>query len=337
MHLLKSIARSFLFPVIHFLRIDYLIGQRAAQRNLILCLHGVTASPNQTINKRHMPVQQFDRLIRSIARDYEVVGLDVLFSDEQQPKTGKKRICLTFDDGYLDNLTTALPILEKYKVPATFYIISEGLVTDGFIVWTDLLDLILRSTTANYLQLGNHRFERNNGVFICPELANVGISDYLKTLGVEKYALLADLAANLEGIEALKQQFPDYWKLMNASELKQFAQSPYVTIGSHTKVHHNLANIDLALAESELMQSKHELETVLGQEIQSIAYPDGSYNEAVKNTAEKAGYTTQLAVDYRCTNDREDKRILPRLSISNSTTYQSNLLMIGKSFKRLGF
>ncbi|ASS48558.1 MAG: hypothetical protein A3D31_07620 [Candidatus Fluviicola riflensis] len=336
MPFLKSVARSVLFPVIHFFRIDYLIGQRASSKNLILCFHGVTKTPNQAINKRHMAVREFDRLIGAISRNYEVVGMDEMFHSTK-PASGKKRICITFDDGYLDNLTTALPVLEKHKVPATFYIISEGIVNDNFIVWTDLLDLILFSTNDDSLQFGNHRFDRRNGQFRCTELNEIGIADYLKTLGPEKYEFLNQIAAGLPHFEALKKQFPDYWKLMNAAELKQFAQSKYVTIGSHTKVHHNLANVDLQLAESELKTSKQELERVLEQPILSIAYPDGSYNREVKNSAEMAGYRYQLAVDYRCSDDADDNRILPRLSISNSTTYQSNALMIGRSFKRLGF
>lgn len=36
-----------------------------------------------------------------------------------------KSIVITFDDGYKDNLTNALPILEKYNIPATIYIATS--------------------------------------------------------------------------------------------------------------------------------------------------------------------------------------------------------------------
>ena len=339
MKLLKLLARSTVFPIVHFLRLDTLIGSMATQQHLVLCFHGVTNNPNFKINNRHMPVHEFDRLIRYIARNYTVVSVDELFNQLENgtPKNKKKRICLTFDDGYLNNLTTALPILEKYQVPATFYIISEGIDNPDFLVWTDLLDLILVNLTDNHLILNNYRFEKIQGTFICEALEGIDLITYLKSTGPEKYSWLHVLAAEMPQIESFKQANPDYWKLLDRALLKQFDQSPYVSIGSHTKTHHNLANVDAALVDLELQLSKQELEAVLEHSIDSIAYPDGSYNESVKDAAERIGYTHQFAVTYKTADDRTDHRILPRLGISNSTTHQSTILRMNRSFKQLGF
>ena len=43
----------------------------------------------------------------------------------QSGKISKNVVAVTFDDGYLDNLEYALPILEKYSIPATIYITSD--------------------------------------------------------------------------------------------------------------------------------------------------------------------------------------------------------------------
>ena len=51
---------------------------------------------------------------------------------------------VTFDDGYLDNLTTALPIAESKGVPITFFVAS-GILGNHHGFWWDRLGTLLRS------------------------------------------------------------------------------------------------------------------------------------------------------------------------------------------------
>ena len=44
---------------------------------------------------------------------------------EKKDNLPKKSIAITFDDGYEDNFTNAFPILKKYKVKATIYIVVD--------------------------------------------------------------------------------------------------------------------------------------------------------------------------------------------------------------------
>ncbi len=305
---------------------------------MILCLHGVTKKPNFAINNRHMPVEEFDKYIGYLSSTYEIVPVEFLFSKDNlstRPKR-KKRIALTFDDGYLNNLTTALPILEKYNAPASFYIISRSVEDPEYVLWADIMSLLMSCNRS--IQIGNYTFENKGNGFVCTELNGEDMVDYLKSLGHEKYELLHQLSNTNSEFAQLKATNPDYWELLHTEQLLELAKSRLVTIGSHTAWHLNLGITANEIASNELTHSKTVLETTLKTKITAIAYPDGSYNNSTKDLAEKAGYNQQLAVIYaNKSTDETDRRILPRLSVSNSTTAKSMIVRMNLGFGKFGF
>ena len=68
-------------------------------------------------------------------------------------------------------------------------------------------------------------------------------------------------------------------------------------IGSHTVTHINLPSVTPRDASTELLNSKTDLEQLLGSEILSVAYPYGAVSSAVKVLTEEAGYKFAVAAD----------------------------------------
>ncbi|MEO0974548.1 MAG: polysaccharide deacetylase family protein, partial [Pseudomonadota bacterium] len=62
-----------------------------------------------------------------------------------------RAVCLTFDDGYLDNLQVAAPILERHNLPATFFVMTGCF--DGEVMFNDALLEALRATARESLDL----------------------------------------------------------------------------------------------------------------------------------------------------------------------------------------
>ncbi|NJN16409.1 MAG: polysaccharide deacetylase family protein [Oscillochloris sp.] len=52
-----------------------------------------------------------------------------------------RAVALTFDDGYMDAYTTALPLLQRYGFTATFYIVSDFVGRPGYMGWNELAAL----------------------------------------------------------------------------------------------------------------------------------------------------------------------------------------------------
>lgn len=99
----------------------YRLGLRRGA--VVVGLHRVAASkkPGGLDCSPHL----FERLCRFLSRNFSVCSLPRLAAKLASGRPVGGLAALTFDDGYLDNLTVAAPILKKYRLPATFFITSS--------------------------------------------------------------------------------------------------------------------------------------------------------------------------------------------------------------------
>jgi len=67
----------------------------------------------------------------------------------------KKPTIIYFDDGFKDNILTALPILKKYNVPATFFIVPKFMDSVGeiYMNWGDIRELKKQG-----MEIGSHTY-----------------------------------------------------------------------------------------------------------------------------------------------------------------------------------
>ena len=91
--------------------------------NRILMYHRIDtlSSPDQLT----VAPALFDQQIAWLVEHRKIVALSDLIQSLQQDNSHPLAVALTFDDGYLDNLVNALPVLEKYNAPATLYVTTE--------------------------------------------------------------------------------------------------------------------------------------------------------------------------------------------------------------------
>ncbi|HET7818337.1 MAG TPA: polysaccharide deacetylase family protein, partial [Bacteroidia bacterium] len=292
--------------------------------------------PNFEINGRHLVASQFEKHLIYFKKNYNIISLSEMFRSYQDVIIpDKKNIALTFDDGYVNNLTVVLPILKKYNVPATFFIVSSGLEDNNYVLWPDIIDLIRKFSGAFEIEIGSHVFQNTHNLF-STEL-NISAYDYIKNMGYEREEVIKQLKLKYNFEKILAQVSSENYAIMSKEQLQLFSQSPLVEIGSHTHSHYNLGNIDKELVANELLISKEKIQNIIQKEVNKIAFPDGSYNENVKKISIDSGYKNLIAVSYKCQNDKDDINILPRYTISNTTTFESNMIQVGLGFERRGF
>ncbi len=96
----------------------------ATPRLTVLLYHRVSdeARDNLTVG-----VEQFDRQMALLRRYCRVVSIEDVVGWAEVPRSAEPLVCITFDDGYLDNYDHAAPILERHQLPAAFFV-STGIV-----------------------------------------------------------------------------------------------------------------------------------------------------------------------------------------------------------------
>ena len=92
-----------------------------------------------------MPTSKFAEQMEFLSENHEVVSMDGLvdyLESEPDRDANKFVVAVTFDDGYKDNLTHALPILEQYNIPATIYITTRFPEGDTWMWWYEIWDYL---------------------------------------------------------------------------------------------------------------------------------------------------------------------------------------------------
>ena len=160
--------------------------------------------------------------------------------------TSSKKFIITFDDGYKDLITNALPLLKKYNFKATCLIISNLIGKRN--IW----------------------------------------DEYKENIKDKELMNLSDI---------------NYW-LKNGMK-----------IGSHSKNHKKLTQLDEKEKMDEIINSKNELESLTGSVIDSFCYPYGLYNENIVNIVKEKydfAFTTNRS---RFNNNKHNKYLLPRIDM----------------------
>lgn len=316
--MIRNIASS----IYNFIPVSILLRNKLS----ILCLHGVAPKcfPG---NNRHMKTSDFEELLKYLKARFDVVNLKEIDSLSKQSKTNKPSVLITFDDGYYNNFEFAAPLLTKYNLLAVFFVLTKPETDKNFTQYADVVDLV-NLEQSEKLSFDGDVFEKLNG-------------NYLNQSGEN---LNTFFKKNIDKREGWKNQLMERFNILNSSYFKNYLQlmdskqwiqinsNPLFTIASHSHTHYNLDLISNEDLRFELKHSKELIDHALKTSVKAIAYPDGAYNQLVKDESRKLGYNQLFAVSYKMTNDKDDETIYNRFSYSNSTTVGSNILrmLLGK-------
>lgn len=298
--------KQLLLKVLHDIGLLRLIVVSQRNRITILMLHGVTdpAIPATWRPLRpQLTSEQLSKTLIVLSQYYQFVSL----SEATKMLAGIRplvanSLVLTFDDGYRNNLASALPILRRFNAPATIFL-STGNVTEQKPFWFDRLDYAIQAISKDAT------CQRR-----IPELVEIDFSSrntltrsFLAFIRKERKRYSSNSAMRLDMedlIERLEQCSgrgladifaDDPWSgVVTWDEVKQAAAE--VDFGSHGVDHPLLALLSPTKAKQELADSRDAIEFHTGRPCRHLAYPDGSFNDTVLSLASECGYSSAVTI-----------------------------------------
>ena len=286
---------------------------KAARGARIVVYHGICQDEHLRFNNIFLRRETFEEHLRCYKKYFNIVSLEDYYHGHLS--NDRFNICITFDDGYANNYTYVLPLLEQYQVPAAFFI--TAIREAGYdILWNDFLG-VLNKYGPDELAFRQERFRKRQGLFprYISLTSGIGLRETLMQEGFGPKAAL---------IEAFGSSVPsggneDYWLQMTAGQIRILAASPWVTIGAHGYYHNDLSKISIAGAEKEMFGCKQYLERITGKEVQALAFPYGTYTAAVVGAAKRAGFSQLLPLDIHYPDPALRERVIinPYVSVPN--------------------
>ncbi|MBV9568294.1 MAG: polysaccharide deacetylase family protein [Hyphomicrobiales bacterium] len=247
---------------------------------VILTLHRVRASsgrgfsPNGILEVTPEFLDVALACLKSLG--YELVTLTEAVA---RLRTGRGRTpfaALTFDDGYRDNLSEALPVLERHGAPMTLFV-TPGFAERSARLWWLELEEALRRLDHVRIERDDLRFAalaRNDG-----EKARAFEALYWRLREMPEDRRL-DVVATLSG-EARIDAYALVDRLcLDWDGVSQMARHPLVSIGAHTLAHPILAKCDEAGMRQEIAGSREAIRRRLGAMPAYLSYPFGDRQAA---------------------------------------------------------
>jgi len=261
-------------------------------KKLILCYHRISSEADfATAPGLIVRPEDFYSQLEILSTYFSNIRLDELLSY----RGNNSVFAITFDDGFRDNIVSALPILESLKMNAAFFICTDYIGSKR-LYWQNALQA-LRRTNPNLSRLSYDEM-RNQLFNIKPQEAFRKIHEIITTMNLT---------------------LPEGTEMMTEEDLTNLHRKGF-EIYSHTKSHPCLAALGKDEVIEEIEASMKVIERILGSKVTRIlAYPFGREETLPPNideTMQDLNFEAGLIVKPSFYDLRKDGRYhIPRLAV----------------------
>jgi peptidoglycan/xylan/chitin deacetylase (PgdA/CDA1 family) len=222
----------------------------------------------------------------------------------------RRAACVTFDDGYENNVTLALPVLVRLRVPASFFV-ATGYVGGGR-MWNDTVIEAIRGAAPGEIDL--QWLELGRAVVNGVEERRTLIE---RVLGSLKYLEAGSRRTRAEELAERILQRPLPRLMMTVEQVREL-DAAGMDVGAHTCSHPILSRSDDLVAQREIGDSRAQLQDWLGHAPVSFAYPNGrpgvDYAPRHVMMVRDAGFQVGVSTAWASARTGADPMQLPRLS-----------------------
>lgn len=268
-------------------------------------------APNRDLS---VSVSAFDEQMAFVAQHYNCLSLPEAVEHLVRGTMPERSLIVTFDDGYLDNLTLALPILRKHAVPATIYI-ATGFIDQPSPPWWYELEQLIAATDGLHVHWRDQDLHFSTIDATAKRHAYDILNPMLKGMEPAEQARFMGLLR--QGADKCNEHDVE---LMNRQQLSELASDELITIGAHTHHHLALSSLNPIRLRHEMTRSKALLEDWLDQPIEHLAYPFGGQAQASSRefrAADELGFASAVTTRLGHFQDFHKNHLmaLPRIGI----------------------
>src|SRR2546422_766235 len=285
---LRPLAKALLCGCFYHSGLTALIARWLPRRRpVILCAHRVVSEEDPFFPG--IRYERFAAEVAYLARHHRVLPLDEIIEATLNGRPlPRGAVAITFDDGFADNFHLAYPILQRYRVPATIFLVVESIET-GRVPWPERVAYLLQRTQRTRLEISLPEprvFSLRSQAERLEALTT--LQTLLKTCGTE---------VRRRAVQELEESLsvePDQGMMLTWEQCQRMAQTG-IGFGSHTLTHPILAQSEPAEVKREIAMSKALIEGQLGRRVRYFAYPDDNVCRAALDAVEAAGFEAAFA------------------------------------------
>jgi peptidoglycan/xylan/chitin deacetylase (PgdA/CDA1 family) len=262
-------------------------------------------------------VRNFSQQLDVLRQCATPISLRRLHGELGSGTLSRRTVAITFDDGYSDTFDVAAPLLHKYEIPATVFVVSGSLGKRFW--WDDVRQIVDSADTLPArvcIEAGNDHFRWNGGANTRENRTSLvrELGHFFRSTENSMHSFLRDRLRETLGVHQERFELP---RAVGAETLGAAAQSGLIEVGSHTSSHVSLGHLSRQQQEQQLRSSRQILEDITGRAVRSFSYPNGIHSADTPGIAAKLGY------EYACTSaagvlhPKSNPYLLPRLWVGD--------------------
>jgi peptidoglycan/xylan/chitin deacetylase (PgdA/CDA1 family) len=314
--------------ILHYL--IALIGKLLGRNQFSILIYHQVFTEKDLMRPSEPDVATFSWQMALIKRFFTPLSLSEALEHKNKGTLPSDTICITFDDGYLNNLEVAAPILKQFGIPATVYIATgfsqgENMFNDrvfDLVANEELITLNVKALDEDSLSLSCIEQRIKAAHFVIGKI---------KYIPFEERKLIIDALYQENNIHSHAR------RMMNNEQILALAAQG-IEIGAHTLDHPILQSLPLNQQRSQILQSKMMLEKLLGYKVKGFAYPNGKLNDDysfdTRNLVEELGFEYAVSTNWGTTSKRSDHFQLKRFTPWDQSPLKFHLRLILNMLKK---
>jgi peptidoglycan/xylan/chitin deacetylase (PgdA/CDA1 family)/glycosyltransferase involved in cell wall biosynthesis len=262
------------------------------------------------------PPGEFREHMACLRQHFTPIGLEDLVHAAASGRIPEGAVAVTIDDGYLDALTVASPILTDLGVPATFFINTDRL-NEPHERWWDILEHVFLSESTLpsplVLKLGGQELRTPTTTAKQRAEALELLNRTAWTLDAAARARLVDDVLGWNGADTSPRATH---RVLTGEEVLALARRPGHSIGAHSIHHLALTAQPLDTKRTEVFENKITLERLLQQPVHLFAYPYGELDAETRTVVSEARFRAAVTVQAGLVTAGTNRLLLPRYEMT---------------------